>query len=147
MGIHQATSSSGEKPLRRDTLILLARSVWPIALVLLLSIVLGMDLILALLIAIVGMLVVHRSEPRQILEIGRSTPLGTVPIIVGAMVFRRVLESSQAVEAVSEASTVLGIPLPVIVFSVPMAAGLLTGLAAAAFAIGFPIVFPPADRT
>jgi hypothetical protein len=69
-------------------------------------------------------------------------PLGTVPIIIGTMVFRRVLESSGAVGAVSAAFATLGIPLYAIVFAVPLVAGLLTGLALPAFAIGFPIVLP-----
>jgi hypothetical protein len=74
--------------------------------------------------------------------LARQTPVGTVPIILGAMIFRRILESSQAVEAVSGALAALGIPLAVIVFAVPLVAGLLTGLLVAAIAIGFPIVFP-----
>jgi uncharacterized protein len=42
----------------------------------------------------------------------------------------------------SQALTASGIPLPVIVFAVPLMAGVLTGLAVGAFAIAFPIVLP-----
>ncbi len=103
---------------------------------------LGVDLILSLLVTIAALLVFHRPGLRRLAALARRTPLGTVPIIFGAMIFRRVLESSQAIEAVSQALAGLGIPLPLIVFAVPLVAGLLTGLAVAAFAIGFPIVFP-----
>jgi integral membrane protein (TIGR00529 family) len=142
LGIRRAQGSGDASPGRRDTLLLLAKSIWPILLVLGLSIALGVDLILSLLVTIAALIVVHRPGSRRLLALARGMPLGTVPIIAGAMIFRRVLESSHAVEAVSQSLTSLGIPLPVIVFAVPLVAGLLTGLAVAAFAIGFPIVLP-----
>jgi hypothetical protein len=75
-------------------------------------------------------------------SLARKTPLGTVPIIIGAMVFRQILETSHAVEAISASLSGLGIPLAFIVFVIPMVAGLLTGLLVAALAIGLPIVLP-----
>ena len=142
LGIRRAQAADDASPGRGETLLLLFRSIWPILLVLGLSIVLGVDLILSLLVTIAALIAVHRPGLRRLLVLARGMPLGTVPIIFGAMIFRRVLESSHAVEAVSQSLASLGIPLPVIVFAVPLVAGLLTGLAVAAFAIGFPIVFP-----
>jgi integral membrane protein (TIGR00529 family) len=142
LGIQRARPDDGALPGRAETLRLLFKSIWPILLVLGLSIVLGVDLILSLLVTIAALMAIHRPGLRRLMVLARGMPLGTVPIIFGAMIFRRVLESSHAVEAVSQALAGLGIPLPVIVFAVPLVAGLLTGLAAAAFAIGFPIVFP-----
>ena len=142
LGIRRAQAADDASPGRGETLLLLFRSIWPILLVLGLSIVLGVDLILSLLVTTAALIAVHRPGLRRLLVLARGMPLGTVPIIFGAMIFRRVLESSHAVEAVSQSLASLGIPLPVIVFAVPLVAGLLTGLAVAAFAIGFPIVFP-----
>jgi integral membrane protein (TIGR00529 family) len=142
LGIGRARDDGDGRPAFKDTLILLGRSIWPIALILVLAIVLDIDLILALLVTLAALIAVQRLGPRRLLEFARKTPFGTVPIILGAMIFRRVLETSSAVEATSGALAALGIPLAVIVFSVPFVAGLLTGLAVAAFAIGFPIVFP-----
>ncbi|MFN2224874.1 MAG: DUF401 family protein [Anaerolineae bacterium] len=139
-GIHKAQPSAVSRPERRETVALLLQSIWPIALVLVLSVALKVDLILSLLVAIGLLALVQRLGPRQLWALARKTPLGVVPVIVGAMVFRRVLETSSAVEAVSQSLTGLGISLGVIVFAVPFVPGLLTGLAAAAFAIGFPIV-------
>ena len=127
---------------RRETVVLFLKSVWPILLVLGLSVVLKVDLILSLAVTIVLMVIVERLGPRRLWETARRTPLGVAPIIVGAMIFRGVLESSGAVEAASESLAALGIPLAVLVFAVPFVPGFLTGLAVAAFAIGFPIVFP-----
>jgi integral membrane protein (TIGR00529 family) len=142
LGIQRADAVDAHPPSRKDSLLLLLKSIWPILLVLLLSLVLGLDLILSLLLTIAILIVVQRLGLRRLLALVKRMPFGTAPVIVGAMVFRRILETSHAVEAASQALAGLGIPLPVIVFSVPMVAGLLTGLAAGAFAIGFPIVLP-----
>ena len=142
VGVHATQAPGDGRPERRETLALLGRSIWPIALVLILAVALKVDLILSLLVTIALLVVVQRLGPRQLWELARKTPLGIVPIIVGAMVFRRVLETSQAVEVISGSLTGTGIPPAVIVFAVPFVPGLLTGLAVAAFAIGFPIVIP-----
>ena len=142
VGVRRADDPGDGRPGRKDTLTLLLKSIWPIILVLILAIVLDVDLILSLVVIVAVLVVVHRLGPRRLWDLVRRMAWGTAPVIVGAMVFRRVLETSHAVEAVSSALTSLGVPLPVVVFSVPLLAGLLTGLAVAAFAIGFPIVLP-----
>jgi integral membrane protein (TIGR00529 family) len=142
VGIRRAQRSGEGETSHRDALVLLGKSIWPIVMVLGLSIVLGLDLILSLVLTIAALILVYRLGPRVLCELARAMPLGTVPIIIGTMVFRRVLESSGAVEAVSVGFAQLGIPAYVIVFTVPLVAGLLTGLALPAFAIGFPIVLP-----
>ncbi len=142
LGIRGVHDSSDNPPGRKDTLILLLRSIWPILLVLALSVVFKVDLILSLLLTLAALVVVQRLGPSRLLAAARGTPLGTVPIIFGTMVFRRILETSGALETMSQALTASGIPLPVIVFAVPLMAGLLTGLAVGAFAIAFPIVLP-----
>jgi integral membrane protein (TIGR00529 family) len=142
LGIPAAPPLGDGRPGRRETLALLLQSIWPIALVLILSVAFKVDLILSLLVTIVLLVIVERLRPRQLWDLARRTPLGIVPVIVGAMIFRRVLETSNAVELVSESLANLGIPLAVIVFAVPFVPGLLTGLTVAAFAISFPIVFP-----
>jgi uncharacterized protein len=142
VGIHRALAPDAGRPDGKDTLILLAKSIWPIALVLALSLLLKVDLILALLATIGALIVIHRLGPQRLATLARKTPLGIVPIIMGAMVFRQVLETSHAVEAISASLSGLGIPLAFIVFAIPMLGGLLTGLLVAALAIGLPIVLP-----
>ncbi len=141
-GTRQVEPAAAARAGRRETVVLLLKSVWPILLVLGLSVVLEVDLILSLAVTIALLVLVERLGPRRLWETARRTPLGIAPIIVGAMVFRGVLESSGAVEAVSVSLAELGIPLAVLVFAVPFVPGFLTGLAVAAFAIGFPIVLP-----
>lgn len=142
VGIRRGSHNREDGASHTNTWVLLFKSIWPIALVLGLAIVAGVDLIVSLLVTIVLVIVVQRLKPRQLLDTARRMPLGTVPVIVGTLIFRQVLETTGAIEASSEALAHLGLALPVLVFVIPMLAGLLTGLAVAAFAIGFPIVLP-----
>jgi len=141
-GIPKPTSAANHQPSLSTSLRLLLNSIWPIALVLILSLALRVDLVLALAITLAVLVVVERQKPRTLWELLRRMPLGTVPVIVGAMIFRSVLESGHAVEAISVGLKGLGIPVAALLFLVPFAAGLLTGLVSPAFAIGFPIVLP-----
>jgi integral membrane protein (TIGR00529 family) len=142
VGIQRIESPSDGHPDRKETLVLLLRSIWPIILVLVLAIALGVDLILSLLVTVAILVAIHRLGLRQLWDLARRMPLASVPIIAGALIFRQVLETSSAVEAISEGLGGLGIPLAVIIFAVPFVAGWLTGLAAPAFAIGFPVILP-----
>ena len=121
----------------------LAMSVWPIGLVLILAVGAELDLILSLLATLLALALVNRVGPDQFWEIVRyHVRWNTVAVIFGAMIFRRVLEETGAVTAASEALTQMNVPVTVALFAVPFFAGLLSGLATAAFAIGFPIVLP-----
>jgi integral membrane protein (TIGR00529 family) len=142
VGVGRAGLAGDDSRGRRESLLLLAKSIWPILLVLSLALALGVDLILSLLLTLALLAIVYRLGPRQLWPLMRAVPLATVPIIVGTMVFRRTLEVSGAVEATSSTFTTLGIPSFLIVFTIPLLAGLLTGLTLPAFAIGFPIVLP-----
>jgi len=141
-GIPKPASTAEHRPALSTSLRLLLESIWPIALVLVLSLALKVDLVLALAITLATLAIVERQTPRALWDLLRHMPLGTAPVIVGAMVFRSALESSHAVEAISVALGGLGIPVAALLFLVPFAAGLLTGLASPAFAISFPIVLP-----
>jgi integral membrane protein (TIGR00529 family) len=125
----------------------LATSVWPVVLVILLSLTLPIDerftLIVSALVTIVLMVIVKRFPLRDLWTIlCERIPWQTVVVIFGALIFRRVLENSGAVLATSDALTALHVPLAAVTFAVTFIAGLLTGVSAAAFSIGFPVVLP-----
>jgi hypothetical protein len=142
LGIERSQPDGGERPSRWATWLLLLKSIWPIALVLILALAVHLDLVLSLAITVLVLILAHRLHPRQLWAMLRKMPFDVVPIIVGAMIFQRILKTSSAIEVASKGIAGLGIPLPIVVFAVPLLAGLLTGLAVAAFAIGFPIVLP-----
>jgi integral membrane protein (TIGR00529 family) len=141
----QSVNPAHASPL--SSLQMLATSIWPIVLVIALSLILPLDdrltLILSLLVTITLIMVINRFSPRRLIAILRGRiPWKTISVIFGALIFRRVLENSGAVVAVSEGLTKLHIPLMVLAFAVPGVAGLLTGLMAAGYSIGFPIIVP-----
>jgi hypothetical protein len=125
----------------------LATSIWPILLVIALALLLPIDerlsLIVSLLVTISLMMAIKRIPPRDLAAILRQRiPWKTIAVIFGALIFRRVLENSGAVLAVSDGLADLHIPLAAVAFGVPFIAGLLTGLMAAGFSIGFPVILP-----
>ena len=132
---------------RTQSLRTLATSIWPIVLVILLSLTLPLDerfsLNVSLVATIALTMAVKRIPMRDLGTIFRKRiPWDTVFVIAGALIFRSVLEGSGAVLAVSDALIRLRVPVPVVAFGVPFIGGLMTGLIAAAFSIGFPVVLP-----
>jgi len=139
VGLQAGLARDQEPASHRETWLLLAKSIWPISLVLVLSLAFGVDLIIALVLTVATLIVANRLGPRRIVALARQMPFGVVPIVAGAMVFRLVLETTGAVATMSSGLASLKVPVLLVVFIAPFAAGLLTGLLTAAFAIGFPI--------
>jgi hypothetical protein len=136
-----------DNPPRLSSLRTLLGSIWPVLLVILLSLVVRIDervnLIISLLITITLLMLTKRIPARDIWVILRQRiPWNTLLVIVGALAFRDVLDNSGAVVAVSEGLTGLRIPPVLIAFGIPFIAGLLTGLMSAAYGIGFPVALP-----
>lgn len=132
---------------RAQNLRTLARSVWPIALVVSLPLVLRIneriDLILSLVITITLMMTIKRVPLGNLGVILRKhIPWNTVIVIFSALIFRRVLEQSGAVSAVSGGLTELNLPVLLVAFAIPFIVALLTGLLAAGYSVGFPVVLP-----
>ena len=138
-GLRAGVASDKGPVSRKETWLLLAKSIWPIALVLVPSLLFGVNLIVALAVTVAILIVANRLGPRRIVTLARQMPFGVVPIVAGAMVFRLVLETTGAVTTMSAGLASLNVPVALVVFLAPFAAGLLTGLLTAAFAIGFPI--------
>ena len=132
---------------RARSLGILATSTWPVVLVIALSLTLPIDerisLALSLVVTIALMMAVKRIPVQDLGTIlCERIPWKSVVVIFGALIFRRVLQNSGAVLAVSDALTELHIPLVVVAFGVPFIAALLTGLIVAGFSIGIPVILP-----
>ncbi len=137
----------GPSPARLDSVRMLLVSIWPVVMVIVLSLTLPVDeratMILSLVVTIGLMMGVNRISLGKLgLILRHRIPWGTIAVLFGALIFRRVLDNSGAVHAVSEALIRSQVPVALIVFLVPFIAGLLTGLSAGAFSIGFPVVLP-----
>jgi integral membrane protein (TIGR00529 family) len=116
---------------RAQNLRTLAKSIWPI------------DLILSLMFTITLMMAIKRVPLGNLGVILRKhVPWNTVIVIFSALIFRRVLEQSGAVSAVSGGLTELSLPVGLVAFAIPFIVALLTGLLAAGYSVGFPVVLP-----
>lgn len=147
LGLPRHGDHEPDPPPRAQSMRTLAASIWPVVLVIALSLTLPVDerfsLIVSLVVTITLTMVAKRVPLGDLGEILRKRiPWKTVVLIFGAMIFRSVLENSGAVVAVSDELTALHIPLAVLAFGVPFIGSLLTGLIFAGFSIGFPVILP-----
>jgi hypothetical protein len=147
IGIPNQPDNEPSPSARRDSVRTLVTSVWPVVMVIVLSLTLpihpGAALILSLVVTTALMMAVKRVSVRTLGRIlYERIPWETVAVVFGALVFRRVLDGSGAVSAVSHALTASHVPPAVVAFFIPFISGLLTGLAIGAISIGFPVALP-----
>ena len=137
------TTTTSERQGRCQTWMMLLRAIWPILLVVLTVVVLKLNMLVSLMGVIVIFAVVKGIGPDQWGDVlKRGFPLHTFTAIFGVFIFKHVMEDAGAVARIPEALGMLGLPVMVIAFVVPMLVGLLTGTAAAALALSVPLVAP-----
>ena len=116
---------------------------WPIVLVIILSIPFKVDLLISLLLTLALMMVTNRLDLRRTWNILRAgVPLKSLFVILSIMFFRQVLSSTGAVDQVPNALAMAGVSPPLILFFIPFLAGMLTGLSTGAVGVSFPVVMP-----
>ncbi len=118
-------------------------SIWPIVLTIILIFVFRLNMLIALTAAAVLTQVTSRGDIRSRWGvIVRGFSPKTVWLIVSVMVFKEVLESSGALDAVVRAIPPQGLSAYVLMFAAPFVVGLLTGVNQAFVAISFPLLVP-----
>lgn len=124
----------------------LLKNLAPLVFALILVVGFKVELVYAFGITIAGMIFLFRIGRQKILK-GFQESIGVELLLTVALVmgFKKALESPQAIPAVSEALSSLGIPLWLIAMLVPLLVGLMTGVTIAPIGIGFPILIPPAS--
>jgi hypothetical protein len=128
---------------RRGSLLTFARSIWPVALVVVATMALEVDLLITLPTTLLLLALVARFSWGQtwgVLRKGLDWRIALV--LIGAMVFKKVMESTGVVEHVSEALGAVGVPPLALIATIPFIVGLATGITVAAFSISVPIVLP-----
>jgi hypothetical protein len=116
------------------------KSIWPILLIVLLVIVLGVPLVIGLAAALLSFLVLTRTGPGRVLHLlWESFPGKILLLILTVLVFKEMLEVTGLMEQFPEALVRAHIPLLVPLFLVPFLVGFLTGVNHAFVGIGFPI--------
>jgi integral membrane protein (TIGR00529 family) len=121
----------------------LALSTWPIVLVILLTLVFRIELALSLAATILLAGLLNRLSLRtwsSILQQG--LPPRTALLVIGIMLFKRTVEATGAASTIPAAFASLGLPPQIVIFVVPLAVGLSTGMISAAIGISFPLLYP-----
>ncbi len=119
--------------------------IWPILSIIILVLGVKIDLILSLVIVILSLLLINikKLTPRTIKEIIKNDiDLGVVILIVGIMIFQRMLQVSGGIEIVPEAFAKLGIHPFIVLFIIPFFIATMTGIGIAALGIGLPVLLP-----
>jgi integral membrane protein (TIGR00529 family) len=118
---------------------------WPIPLVIFLVIIIKIDLLISLILVIPSLVLLNKSKMKTevIMEIiKKDVPLNTVVLIIGIMIFKKILETTGAIMVIPGFFTELGVHPLVILFSIPFLIGMLTGITSAIVGIGFPVLLP-----
>jgi hypothetical protein len=92
---------------------------------------------------ILGMVLFYRIEGRVVWRgVKQSVVLELLLTVIIVMGFKKILESSQAISAVSATLSSSGIPRWLIAMLIPFLVGIMAGLTMAPIAISFPILIP-----
>jgi integral membrane protein (TIGR00529 family) len=121
----------------------LFKNLLPLLAALTLVVAFKVELAYAFGLTILGMVIFYRVGKRAFLKsLKESLSLELILTVAIVMGFKKVLESSQALPAVSETLVSSGIPFWLIAMLVPLLIGVMTGMTIAPIAIGFPILIP-----
>ena len=121
----------------------LALSIWPIVLVILLTLVFRIELALSLATTILLAGLLNRLSLRtwgDILRQGLSPRMAL--LVIGIMLFKQMVEATSAASTIPATFASLGLPPQIVIFVVPFAVGLSTGMISAAVGISFPLLQP-----
>lgn len=119
----------------------LAVSIWPVAAVIAGNIIFGVNLVLCLAAVLFVLLIQSRffaGFGRQAIK--ESITLNLVVLIYSVMLFQTMIEEAGAVEGLPQVFQDLGVPVPLILFTVPFIVGALTGITVAAVGATFPLL-------
>jgi integral membrane protein (TIGR00529 family) len=138
----QESDSSLENKLKKPFL-LLVKSIWPVVLVVALSLFLRIDMMIALGLVILLLIFIRKVKFKAILTIFKETvTFDVVVLILGVMIFKGLLDSSGAVKVMPEQMMRLGIPKLAVVGIIPLTIGVLTGVTSAFVGVSYPILLP-----
>jgi hypothetical protein len=133
---------------RRTSLLALGRSIWPVVLIILLTMFVEVDLLISLPLVILLLILVERPSRGQTLgALRKGLDWHIALVLFGAMIFKQILETSGAVEQISATLAASGIPALGMVSAIPFIVGFATGMTSAAYSIAVPVILPFLQRS
>jgi len=124
-----------------ENLFLFLKSIWGVLLAVILNLFLEIDLLWALLLSISFFSLVNRIKLSALLRIIReNVTWDIIMLIMGIMIFKKIIEVSGAVMVIPQTLSTLGISPVLVICLVPFAVGILTGVTTAFIGISYPIL-------
>ncbi len=125
------------------SLVRLIQNLSPLLFALILVIGFKVELAYALGIAIAGMILLFRiGKEKVIKEFRECIDIDLLLSVIAIMGFKKALETSQAISSVSGSLSTSGVPVPLLVMSIPFLIGFMTGHPIATMGIALPILAP-----
>ncbi|AHF79435.1 TIGR00529 family membrane protein [Thermococcus paralvinellae] len=137
--IKDETSETGN---RKEGAKLLLKATYPILVIILVSIILGYDMVYGALIGFISALAPHfrNLDRKQILKRGVQPKI--VFLLLAVMYFKYLLQTTGAVSALPEAIIQLNLPVTFVITLTPFIVGLMTGISFAYVGMAFPLLLP-----
>lgn len=121
---------------RRDIL-----SFLPIGIIILLVMALKVELYLALLALITGLLIFYRyGVSRIIAALKYGFAIEVIALVIGVMIFKELMDTTGAVKNLGDFFLARGIPVMPLLFLLPFVSGFLTGITVASVSSTFPLL-------
>ena len=116
-------------------------SMWPVIFIIASGIIFNLDLIVSLLILYVVLFALRITDLKMVYASLKSEfSLDILLIFIGGLSMMNIIEVGQAAASTLASLQAWGIPIDLVVFTLPFLVGLITGLTAAYVGVGFPIV-------
>ncbi len=126
-----------------ESLILLAKSLWEIGAVIVLTFFLNVPILLStMVITLLSLILLKITISEKLKLLFKSISFKTALLLISVMVFKKVLENANIFEEVSKSLNFHGVFSFVSLFLLPFLIGLLTGVNQAYVGIAFPILTP-----
>ncbi len=127
----------------KQNLLVFLNSVWPILLIIFLVLFCKANLLISLGITILLLLIVKGISARTFRKIIiHDISVKVVLMIVGIMIFKQILNSTNSLEPISQSLSAIGVNIWIILFFIPFLLGFLTGITAGYIGVSFPIILP-----
>lgn len=141
-GIPRQHSVKQEVDRKREFLVFLAM-ISPIVLALLLTVVFRISPVFSLGGAIITLYGVHRFTPAKIMKNLRESVSGkALFLVLGIMFFQEILRETGALQGISSFFANSGLPVWLMLITIPLIAGVITGLTVGYIGITFPLLLP-----
>jgi integral membrane protein (TIGR00529 family) len=125
----------------KEELLVFLQTFWPFILLISVVLIFHIDLLFALSGLLVLLFILYKYDLNDIKRtLKESLKIENLLLIVAVMIFKGLLEKTNAVNDISQFLSSLNIPLIIIFFILPFIVGLLSGVTQASIGITFPII-------